>query len=122
MKLEPESMPVASARWEVLFPCVGPEHVASRFPCPVLRAQPNVILASLSDPSEVSFPLVMISVVVWLSMDSDSEVWVCASCSMMWIGDVCSFTCVRISRSHSGRERMYALKEVKGLIEGFGGK
>jgi hypothetical protein len=63
MKLEPESMPVASARWEVLFPCAGPQHVTSALPCPVLRAQPNVILVSLSDPSEVSFPLVMSSVV-----------------------------------------------------------
>jgi hypothetical protein len=55
MKLEPESMPVALAQWEVLFPFAGPEHVASRLPCPVLRAQPNVILVSFEFPISYDF-------------------------------------------------------------------
>lgn len=73
MKLEPDSMPVASARCDVLFPWAGPEHVASRFPCPVLKAQPNVIFLSLSDPSEVSFAVVGASLVVWISVCSESD-------------------------------------------------
>jgi hypothetical protein len=76
------------------------------------------MLASLSDSSEVSIPLVLVALVFWLSTHSESESGVCESSSMIWMGVVCNLTCMSISRSHLGRESMYALKEVNGCMAG----
>jgi hypothetical protein len=38
-----DSMPVASAQWELPVPNAGPEHIASRCPLAVHSTQPEVI-------------------------------------------------------------------------------